>query len=245
MTTLIIDDEFMQANYLTEMINKHCKDLKVTAHFDNPVEGLKYLSNNSVDLLFLDVEMPEMTGFEFIEIFGIEKLPPVIFTTAYSKYAVNAFKINALDYLLKPVDPDELKRAVKKAKQANDTTAQLQNLLNQPVSESADRLILTEGQSHVFVKLSEIIYIKGSGSYTYFHLQNGDKITTSKRLNYYWNKLENTTFIRCHQSFVVNTTHVQRYDKADGGELLLTLNYTIPVSSRLREEVKEKLGVTG
>lgn len=243
MKVLIIDDEPRQLNYLEKKIQKHCPEVKEIEKLTSPVDGLKHIKNKAFDLLFLDVEMPEMTGFEFIEIVGVDKVPPVIFTTAYSKYAVEAFKVNAIDYLLKPVDPEELKNAVKKVSSTKRNQSGIEALLSNQPETLENRIVLTEGQTYLFVRPEEIIYVQGSGSYSTFYLSENRKVTTSKRLNYYWQRLSEKIFIRPHQSFLVNQSAISGYDKANGGELILNSNLRVPVSRRMKEEIKILLKV--
>ncbi len=246
MTAIIIDDEFIQSDYLQTKLNQYCPSVEILASFQNPVVALKYLQKNSIDLIFLDIEMPEMTGFEFIEIVGVKKIPNIIFTTAHSNYAVNAFRVNAIDYLLKPIDKDELINAVEKIdlKDFEGREKRITSIIKSRLDDNETRLVLTEGKSHTFVSLKEIIRIEGSGSYSDFFMTDGSKITTSKRLNFYWKKLENLTFIRPHQSHIVNIDHILKYDKTDGDGLLLSNKEYVPISTRLKQEIKAKLGIS-
>lgn len=245
MKAIIIDDKKRQIDYLEFIIEENCKTLEIVGKFQSPIEALKFLGSNSTDIIFLDVEMPEMTGFEFIEIVGLDNLPAIIFTTAHSKYAVSAFKVNAIDYLLKPIDPNDLKRAVNRAAIADQINAmsKLNNLIENPPKTFDSRLTLCSGQTYSFVLLQDIIYIKSDGGYSTFFMKNNRTATTSKWLNNYWKRLEGHNFIRPHQSYVVNIAHVLTFNKSDGGELILTEDHHIPVSSRMKDAVKNKLGL--
>ncbi len=246
MTALIIDDESIHSEYLENQLKKYCASLvEVEATFQSPIKAYEYLKTNAVDFIFLDVEMDEMNAFEFIEIIGTENVPKIIFTTAFSTYAVDAFKVNAIDYLLKPIDKKELITAVEKMEKTliSNQTDKLNHVLQTPLEAENDRLILTETQGYTFVKLNNIIRIEGNGSYSDFIMLDGQRITTSKRLNFYWKKLQNLTFIRSHQSHVVNMKYIMKYSKADGGELCLTNNECVPISTRLKQSTKLKLGL--
>lgn len=242
---LIVDDEFIEGELLRKSLLDKCPIVKNISNFQNPTEGLLYLRDNHVDLLFLDVQMPGMNGFEFIDIVGPLNMPPVIFTTAFSKYAVKAFKVHALDYLLKPVDDDELVAAVNKAVGAkqNELKEQLLNLMEEPPERFNDRIALSEGQTHHLIRVNDIVRVEGSGSYSAFYLNNGKRVTTSKPLNTYFERLQNQGFIKSHQSHLANPRYINGYRLSNGGELLLENTEIIPVSTRRREYVRKALGL--
>lgn len=239
---LIVDDEYMAIDQLEEALIQNCPEITSLKSLQSPLEAADHLKEHSVDLLFLDVEMPEMNAFEFIDMVGLDSLPTLIFTSAYSQYAVKAFKVHALDYLLKPIDGNELKVAVKKAR-GQQPTQQLSSLIQNPPEGFSDRLPLAEGQSYHFVKISDIIRIEGSGSYSDFHLIESRKITTSRPLNSYETRLQNQGFIRPHQSHMVNMHCIESYSMAEGAELLLINKDRVPVSTRRKNYVREKLGL--
>lgn len=241
--TVVVDDEFVPSQHLEECIGQHCANVEVIANFQNPRDAYQYLLTEDVDLVFLDVEMPEMSGFELVELVGPEKMPSVIFTTAYSQYAVKAFKIRAVDYLLKPVDHHELRDAVSRFQNLSISNQQdLSPLIENPVKGFDNRLTLAERQSYHFVDFDEIVYVKGSGSYTDFYLTNDRHITTSKGLNIYAERLESKGFVKTHQSFMVNLVHVKEYQK-NNGELLMLDQHQIPVSQRQKSDVMMALGL--
>jgi len=242
---LIVDDEFIEGELLRKMLLEKCQTVKKITLFQNPVEALLHLKDHDIDLLFLDVEMPGMNGFEFIDLVGSENMPRVIFTTAFSKYAVRAFKVHALDYLLKPVDDDELIAAVKKAVDTtqNNLERQLSNLMKKPPERFNERIVLAEGQTQHLININGIVRVEGSGSYSSFYLSSGKKITTSKPLNTYSDRLQNQGFIKSHQSHLANPKYINGYRLSNGGELLLENAEVIPVSSRRREYVRKALGL--
>lgn len=244
MRIVLIDDEKRQLDYLETQIKRLNLQLEEIVKIQNPIEALKPLKIRHFDLVFLDIEMPEMTGFELIEIIGLEDLPPIIFTTAHSKYAVDAFKVNAIDYLLKPVDPDELMQSIKKAIQKNSHQKRsLEAVIQNPPVSADKRLVIAQGQTYLFVPYDTIIRIEGSGSYSDFYLVDGRKITASKRLNIYWKRLNGGLFLRPHQSHIVNRKHIQGFSKSDGGSLILKNDYFVPISSKMRDEIKLDLGL--
>lgn len=245
MKVLLVDDQKSQLDYLEIQLERSKLDDLHIVRTQNPIDALKLLRKDAFDLLFLDVEMPEMTGFELIEVFGIENLPPIIFTTSYAKYAVTAFRVNAVDFLLKPIDPDELKNALTKVegKSANNQKESLSTLMDNPLIAKDDRLVIAQGQTYLFFLTEDIICIQGSGSYSDFFLMDGRKLTASKRLNHFWKRLEDKGFIRTHQSHIVNEKHILGYSKTDGGEILLKNKLSAPVSSQVKDDLKRRLGL--
>lgn len=235
----------MAIEQLKEALAENCPEITSCHGIISPAEGLEYLKHQQVDLLLLDVEMPEMNAFEFIDLVGVENLPPLVFTSAYSQYAVRAFKVNALDYLLKPIDDEELKQAVEKVinqKSAN-TATQLNSLIKNPPQGFNERITLAEGQSYHFVKIQDIIRVESSGSYCVFHLESAEKITLSRPMNTYEPRLAAHGFIRSHQSHLVNPHYVKSYSLVNGGELILENNDLVPVSVRRRSFIRQQLGL--
>lgn len=243
---LIIDDDHLSIQHLTDALGDYCQEISLIDSCESPLEGIKSLQSASYDIVFLDIEMPQLSAFELIDLVGANNCPPIVFTTAYSSYAVQAFRVRAIDYLLKPIDEKELQEAVKKALASNDTTAtqkSLEELVQNPPKGFDDRLSLVSGQEYHFVKLLDILRIEGAGSYVHFHLLNGKKITNSKGMIYYEERLAHRGFIRSHQSHMANLQYVQCYSKANGGELMLANNQVIPVSPRRKQQVQSSLGV--
>ncbi|MFK7787035.1 MAG: LytR/AlgR family response regulator transcription factor [Crocinitomicaceae bacterium] len=245
MRILLVDDQKKQLDFLEIRLLKSRLNEAEIVKTQSPVEAMKLLKRETFDLLFLDVEMPEMTGFELIEILGIDNLPPIIFTTAYAKYAVNAFRVNAVDFLLKPIDPEELDNALEKIqeKSLESRSKSITNLLDDPQISSTERLIVAQGQTYLLLAYDEIIRIQGSGSYSDFYLMDGRKITASKRLNFFWKRIEEKGFIRTHQSHIVNEKHILGYSKKDGGGFFLKNDMSVPISPQLKDDLKRRLGI--
>ncbi|MEX2595864.1 MAG: LytTR family DNA-binding domain-containing protein [Salibacteraceae bacterium] len=245
MTALILDDEFMAGEYLSDLITTHCPEIKKVLCEQFAKDAIEKLNQENIDLLFLDIEMPDMTGFELIEIIGLEKLPPVIFTSAFGEYALRAIKVSALDYLLKPIDPVELLSAIEKAKHRSPEgkSVQLSNLLTMTNEGENHRLVIADGSDYFLVEPDEIVRIEGNGSYSTFVLEDNRKITSSRPLNFYYKKLLNKGFLRSHQSHVINLKWIDVYSKADGGFLRLKNKESLPVSSRLKKNVQKILGL--
>lgn len=241
MKVLLIDDQKNHLEHLEIQLRQLYPNNLTIEKIQNPLNAINKLSSEAFDLTFLDVEMPELTGFELIEIVGVSNLPPIIFTTSHSKYAVEAFKVNAIDYLLKPINLTELVRATERAMQFKLNQHALQSIIEDPPVTNDNRIVVVQGQTYLFIAHADIVRIEGKGSYADFHLVDGRRITTSKRLNVYWKQLNQTTFFKPHKSHIVNQIHVIGYSKSDGGVILLKNNHDVPVSIQLRDEVKKRL----
>ena len=245
MKVALIDDEKPQLDYLEIQLNRLTDYKFDIIKISDPIDGLKTIERETFDLIFLDVEMPGLSGFEIIEIIGSDRFPPLIFTTAYSKYAVEAFKVSAIDYLLKPIEQGALLKALKKVKTtSNNVQAQnLSSLIEHSFGTNKRRLVIAQGQTYLLINFDDIIRIEGSGSYADFYLISGEKLTASKPLNSYWKKLQYCGFIRTHQSHVVNNIHISGYSKSDGGEVLLIQQHAVPVNAAMKTTIKRHLGI--
>lgn len=241
---LIVDDELMPGEYLEELVNRHVPGQPQITILRNPFEALEHLRTESVDLLFLDIEMPGLTGFELLERLGPDKTPPTIFTTAYDQYAVKAFELNAIHYLLKPIDPEKLTEAMARTQLLGAEKlhpAFIKSLKH--LDAEYDKLALASGQDYHIVPVSEVVRVEGAGSYCTFHLLDGKNITVSKPLKAYKDQLPGYDFIRTHQSHLVNLKFVERYSKSQGGFLCLSNSENVPVSQSYKADVMKQLGI--
>ncbi len=242
MTALILDDERIPAELLQDLISEHCSDFERVGVCTDPQQALTLIDQETIDVLFLDIEMPEMDGFEFIENLDRSKMPSIIFTTAFDKYAVKAFEKNAVHYLLKPIDPQLLKEAVGRIKHQDEGSSSegLFTAVKQ-IRDLGDRITIAEGPDYHIVSVADIVRIEGSGSYSTFYLADERKLTASKRLNHYDERLSKQVFFRSHQSHLVNLNFVQRYSKSDGGYLVMKTGHTVPLSKRNRDGLLNRL----
>lgn len=246
MRAILVDDETANLENLKILLNKHCPNIKVVANASNIEEAFTQVNLHHPDLLFLDIQMGKTTGFDLLNLLT-EKTFEVVFVTAYDNYGIQAVKFAALDYLLKPVDPEELKAAVEKAEirfRNKINGEQLNFLLSQiKKSESGSPKIALPQQHEIrYVSVSDIVRCVADNTYTFFFLTNGDKILISKPLKEYSDLLKPHGFIRAHQSHLVNPKFVKSWLKEDGGTLLMNNGDKIPVSKPNREMVKEVLG---
>lgn len=205
------------------------------------------MQKNQIDLIFLDIAMPGQNGFELIST-AEQHGAHVVFTTAYDQYAVKAIKANALDYLLKPIDIDELKETVEKAVKfiaskkpgfsANDRLLNLKNDLDQ---KNVRKISLPNGQGYTLVDLDHIVHVEADSNYSIFHLHDNEKITVSKVLKEYEEILPETQFVRVHKSSIVNLNYLQEYNSRNGLELTLKNGQRIAVSRRRASDFLERI----
>lgn len=245
---VIIDDEANARQALTNMLQFVAPEVVICGEAKNVDLGIELINTQKPNLVFLDIQMPGKTGFDLLSSF--DKLDfGVIFTTAYQEYALKAFRFSAIDYLLKPIDPDELQEAVKKYKGMMGEVDKKQleilqeHLANPTIIEDKirkpnlhQRIALPSAEGVHFINLSDIIQCESLGSYTKFHLINEQKIVVSKLLKEYEEILDNFHFFRVHQSNIINLEHIKRYVKGDGGQIWMIDNAEIEVSRRRKEE---------
>jgi len=245
MKAILIDDEISNLENLRTLLEKHCPQVSILATAQNVSKAVSVIEKHVPNLVFLDIQMGEQTGFDVLSLLPNRNFE-VIFVTAYDQYGIKAVKFAALDYLLKPVDIDELVTAVNKAEQklaAQSKTSQLDFLLQQlKMPEPSVSKIALPMQSEIrYVALSEIIRCEADNTYTFFILTNEEKILVSKSLKEYADLLRPNGFLRTHQSHLVNPKYVKSWLKEDGGILLLTSGEKIPVSKPNKETVKQAL----
>ena len=244
---VIIDDEKDSIDTLRWKLENYCPDVNVIASFQVPAEGISFLKQNPPDLLFLDIEMPMLTGFDVLEELGRDISFDIIFTTAYDNFGIQAVKFSALDYLLKPVQNKELKDAIDKhLKKTNQKipTQQLDLLLNNVQAErkgKRGRIALASKESIEFVDPHEIVVCEANSNYTNVYLAEGRKRVISKTLKEFEDMLVQFDFFRPHNSHLVNLARVKEFIRGDGGYLLMENKMRIPVSKNRREELLQLL----
>jgi two-component system LytT family response regulator len=240
--TLIIDDEPHVRRTLTQMVKEECGNVRLVGTAGGVQEGIDAINKYNPDLILLDIKMDDGTGFDLLK-----KAEPVnfkvIFITAFDQYAIQAFKFSAIDYLLKPVDPDDLVDAINRAEELiqQDFSTQLKVLdENLRTTETRDKKILLKTVDTVhLVRVRDISYCESDSSYTSFYLTNGQKILVSRTLREYEDMLKDFGFFRVHKSFLVNLFTVSKFEKVDGGYLVMENNDRVPVASRKRDELME------
>lgn len=243
--SVIIDDEPHAAQVLKILLEKHCPEITVEAIFHAAKEAEKMVPAINPQLVFLDIEMPHMNGFELLE-----KLAPVnfqiIFTTSYDQYAIKAIRFSALDYLLKPVDPQELKAAVKKSVgllSSSTLPGQLDVLrekLRQPAA-LVNRIALPTMEGLEMVPVDTILYCTANSNYTSLVLKDKQKLVVSRTLKEIEEMLEDYPFLRVHHSCLVNLHEIKKYIRGEGGTLLMSDGVEVAVSRSRKDILLKKL----
>ncbi len=239
--TIVIDDESKARETITEMLGVYCKDVEVVADAFDVQSGYDAIKKYNPDLILLDIKMPDGTGFDLLRKFLNIRFQ-VIFITAYEEYAIRAFKFSALDYLLKPIDPDELISAIQKTQlkmKNDDLTLKIQTLFdNVDHLSNRDKKIVLKTTSNIhIVNLYDIIRCQSDKNYTHFFTSDGEKIVVSKTLKEFDELLHGYSFFRVHQSHLINLSYIKRFEKADGGYLVMKDETRVPVSFRKKDEL--------
>jgi two-component system, LytTR family, response regulator len=235
--TIIIDDEkhcIITLNHLLSQIN----DLEVVATTQNSSEAKKLIEKHQPDIVFLDIEMPEMNGFDIINQFETMNFK-VIFTTAYDQYALKALRLNALDYLLKPIDLEDIELAIEKYKSHELVISkdQVQNLHLFTNGKMQDTIAISSQDGLCFVKIDEIMYLEASSNYTFIVMNDKTKHLASKTLQTFEEVLEdNPIFFRAHKSHIINLKFIKQYIRGEGGELIMLDNKNIPLSRAKKQD---------
>lgn len=237
---VIIDDEANGVKSMELLVQKFVPDVKIVAHTTSPVEGIDIINNYRPDIVFLDINMPVLNGFQMLENLEYKQFC-LIFTTAHREYGLKALKKNATDYLLKPVDIEELKMAVERAKKKLNNRVQLPDLKNLYADWQGSDLIRVPLPAKGFVEYtpaSSIIYLEAQSNTSKAMLTNNQCIEVSKPLKEYETLLckSNSYFIRIHNSFIINVNHVVRYLREDGGYAVMQCKKTIPISKNKKDE---------
>lgn len=243
--SIIIEDEPDNRLNLRVMLQNYCPHVEVIAEAENVETGIQMIRQHRPELVFLDVEMPDGTGFDLLAKIGAFDFH-VIFVTAYSQYAIKAIKFNALDYILKPIDISELGKAVDKAANnmdKSDSMNRIQNLLSnmQQRDLQSRRIPLASADSLRMVELSQIVRLQGENNYTRFFFTDKTSMLVSKTLKEYVEMLEPCDFMRVHQSHLVNLSYVQSFIKTDGGYLLMEDGSEVGVSRAKKQALLERL----
>jgi two-component system, LytTR family, response regulator len=241
---IIIDDEEMARTLLQGMVAEYCDNIETVELCKDLPTGVKAIRKHKPDIVFLDIEMPGHSGLELLDFFDESEVNfSIIFVTAYNRYAIQAFKLSAVDYLLKPIEVDDLKNAIALFEKNNIrnkmTYTALKGNLN---SVGAKKIALNTLNSTVFIETSDILYFQADGSYTKVFLKDNKSLTISKGLKNFENILsDNSEFFRCHKSYIVNINHVSEYVKSNGGYLIIDKTHEISVSSDKTELLLSKI----
>lgn len=243
MRAIIIDDELRARQSLQLLLKEYCNQVEVVAMCENIPEGVKAIHKHKPELVLLDIEMPGHSGLELLDFFDDKDIHfSIIFTTAYNEYAIQAFKLSAIDYLLKPIIPDDLVKAIKRFEKQK--LNQFKILHENIHHEKFEKIAVPVGSNYHVLNLSEVVYIKGEGAYSEVHLKNKSKLLVSRNLKNFEDILQaDHKFIRSHKSYIVNFDEVVSYSKSDGGWIDLSTGNSLPVSNEKTNEIIERLNI--
>lgn len=242
---VLIDDEKNALEMLEWQLHTYCKEVIITAICDNVDEGIEAIEKHNPELIFLDIEMPKKNGFELLQAFPNPDFD-VIFTTAYNQFALKAFRFAALDYLLKPIDADDLVAAVKryeKKMMQQHFRMQLDILMKQYAQPSAlpEKISFATQQAVHFIEPRKIIYCESDSNYTCLFFADKTKMVITKTLKEVEDVLRHYDFFRIHHSFIINLKQVNRYVKADGGLIEMAGGAQLPISRQRKDELMQVL----
>ena len=240
---VIVDDEPKAVQSLSWELTNFNSDIEIVKTFTNPEEALLFLEEYTPDCLFLDIQMPSMDGFQFLDKISNKDMA-VVFTTAYDEYAIKALKREALDYLLKPIDSDDLSdtiRKIKKFKSRIINSDKLENILLDFHSKNKQKkvTISTEGKL-IFLKLDEILFVESDGNYCTLFLLDNQKILVTKKLKEIDSLLPDESFFRIHNSYIINLNKIKEFLKTEG-YVVMESGHRIPVARQRKSDFLEKL----
>jgi two-component system, LytTR family, response regulator len=242
---ILIDDEENSISSLKEKLQAHCPLVNIIALCDNATKGIEAIDSLHPDIVFLDIEMPVMNGFIMLQQLQFKNFE-LVFTTAYDHYAIRAIRYSALDYLVKPVEIDELKAAVNKAVEKRNHSypnPQIELLVEQLANKtkSFSRIAIPTTEGLQFLKVEDIIYLEASVNYT--HIFCGQKkYTVSKTMKDYEEILSPSIFLRIHNSFIINKNFVEKYIRGEGGQVVLFNGVTLDIAKRKKSEFLKAIG---
>lgn len=238
---IIVEDEKHSRETLKNLLEKFCKGVQVIGLASSVKEALDIIPKSNVDVIFMDIELQSGTGFDILT-----QLPEinfeVIFTTAFDQYAIKAVKFSSLDYLLKPIDLEELQQAVEKAKNAKNKeeyNQQLKTLLQNIKQPKLSKICLATSEGFEFINTETIVYCEAGGSYTTFVLSEGKKLLVSKHLKEYESLLIDNHFMRVHNSYLINLKEVKKFVKSDEGYVVMNNDDIVSISRNKKDEFLE------
>lgn len=240
---ILIDDEERARNTLSSLLANYCPEINVLATCSNVPDAVLAINKYKPDVVFLDIEMPDYNGFELLGFFR-EIDFDIIFVTAYSEYAVKAFEISAVDYILKPIDIDQLKNSVEKLKQKklhSQMQEQIELLKESYRGDDIRKIALSMSNGLTFVEVSDIILLEADGAYTNFYLKDSQKILVSKKLKFYEDILSNRShFFRTHRSYFININYIKTYSRGENA-ILMDNDFLVTISRDRKQEFESLL----
>ncbi len=240
---ILIDDEERARNTLSSLLKEYCPDVQIQTTCANVPDGVIAINKYKPDVVFLDIEMPDYNGFELLSFFR-EIDFDIVFVTAYSEYAVKAFEISAVDYILKPIDIDQLKNSVEKLKQKkmhSQIQEQIELLKESYKDDDIRKIALSMSNGLTFVEIADIILLEADGAYTTFYLKDGQKILVSKKLKFYEDILSSRSFFfRTHRSYFINVNYIKTYSRSENA-ILMDNDFSVTISRDRKQEFESLL----
>jgi two-component system, LytTR family, response regulator len=248
--TIIVDDEPSALNVLAILLKRHCTDdVVIVGSSTSPSAGKMLIEEMQPDLVFMDIEMPGISGIDLVREF-VDPAFRVVFVTAYDAYAIEAFRVSAIDYLLKPIAVEDVIRTVEKVKHdirkkdspMIEQLKQLERAMRHQTKEQDKKIGVAMADKIVFLNIPEILYCEAQGAYTHIHLHAGRKLTASKTLGDFESQLATHSFFRIHHSYLINLNRVCEFQRFDGGYVMMEDNVRLEVSTRKRKEFLSVIG---
>lgn len=242
-SAVIIDDEHLAIRTLTILLGDYFENIDIVGTAIGVEDGINLIQEKNPDIVFLDIEMPTGSGFEVVE--RTQHLSyKLVFTTAYNSYAIKAFKANAIDYLLKPIDVEELQQTVRKIEKQHvtETSLSLKDISALFQSQVGEKVSIPTKEGYELLEKDAIIRLESDSNYSWIYLKGKNKMLVSKTLKEMQSNLENKGFLRVHNSHLINKKHVEKYIKSDGGYLVLSDGAMVPISKSKKQEIIEEFG---
>ena len=245
MKAIIIDDEKRARVSLSLLLQEYCPQVTIVAECENLPEGVKAIRKHQPDIVLLDIEMPGHSGLELLDFFDENEVNfSIIFTTAYNEYALKAFKFSAVDYLLKPIIPEELAEAVERVAKQKQRFENLRAFKENLQQETLTKIAVPSGNTLLFLDTDKIMYIKGEGAYSEVFCSDGSRQLVSRNLKNFEDILcSDSRFLRIHKSYIVNFNFVTAFNKSDGGSIELENKAQIPVSPDKAQQILDQIQI--
>ena len=240
---ILIDDEPNSVKLLSLQLQEHCPQVEVVAKCTSSTQGLECIQSLKPDIVFLDIEMPIMNGFQLLE-----KLDEInfclVFVTAYDAFALKAFRFSALDYLLKPIEKEALKEAVRKAEKQHRVDEKQIDMLKMQIhsGQLPQKLAVPYSGGILFIELKEIVFCEADSNYTKIVLASGKSLVLSKTLRDVQEFLQERNFQRVHRQYLINLDHIKEYVRGEGNYIIMSNNVSIPVSRNQKDELLNRFG---
>ncbi len=243
MNVVVIDDEKQARLSLVLLLKEFCPHVTVLSECENLSQGVKAIRKLQPDIVLLDIEMPGHSGLELLDFFDESEINfDIIFTTAYNEYAIRAFKFSAVDYLLKPIIPEELAQAVGRAERKKQKMENYRLLKQSVGNTQVGKIAVPSGSSLIFLATDQILFVKGDGAYSLVNMRDGVNHLVSRNLKNFEDILGgDPDFVRTHKSYIVNMAYVSAYCRTDGGSLLLNNHTSIPLSPEKAQLILDKI----